>query len=135
VLRGGAAGPNHQPPDIQRAAALVAGEGIARPILVDCSHDNSSKDHTRQSQVCSEALAQVRAGETRIMGLMVESNLYAGRQDWMPDAALRYGVSITDACIGWEETEALLFEMADAVQRREMAVVGPAVPAETRVGY
>src|SRR4030095_12532430 len=117
VLRGGKTGPNHGPDDIQRAAALVAAEGIARPILVDCSHDNSSKDHTLQARACRDALAQVRGGEERIMGLMIESNLHAGRQDWMPLATLRYGVSITDACIGWDETEGLLFEMAAAVQR------------------
>jgi len=119
VLRGGAAGPNHRREDIERAAALLAGEGIARPILVDCSHDNSSKDHTRQAQVCRDTLAMVLAGDTRIMGVMIESNLHPGSQTWVPDAPLRYGVSITDACIGWEETEALLFEMAEAVGRGE----------------
>ena len=118
VLRGGEGGPNHRPQDIDRAAALVAGEGIARPILIDCSHDNSCRDHTRQARVCRDALAQVRAGDERIMGVMLESNLHAGRQNWLPDAPLRYGVSITDACIGWEETEALLFEMAAAVETR-----------------
>jgi 3-deoxy-7-phosphoheptulonate synthase len=122
VLRGGPTGPNHSPEDIRRAAALVAAEGIARPILVDCSHDNSSKDHTRQARVCRDTLAQVRAGETHIMGLMVESNLHAGRQDWLPDAQLRYGVSITDACIGWDETQALLYDMADAVEQRRPAI-------------
>jgi 3-deoxy-7-phosphoheptulonate synthase len=115
VLRGGAGGPNHQAADIDRAAALLAGEGSARPILIDCSHDNSSKDHTRQSRVCRDTLAQVAAGEERIMGVMLESNLHAGRQNWMPDAPLRYGVSITDACIGWEETQTLLFDMATVV--------------------
>jgi len=122
VLRGGESGPNHRPEDIERAAALIAGEGIARPILIDSSHDNSSKDHTLQARVCHDLLDQVRAGDARIMGLMIESNLYAGRQNWLPDAPLRYGVSITDACIGWDETEALLFEMAAAVDRRRAAV-------------
>ena len=122
VLRGGESGPNHRPEDIERAAALIAGEGIARPILIDSSHDNSSKDHTLQARVCHDVLDQVRAGDARIMGLMIESNLYAGRQNWLPDAPLRYGVSITDACIGWDETEALLFEMAAAVGRRRAAV-------------
>jgi 3-deoxy-7-phosphoheptulonate synthase len=117
VLRGGANGPNHRPADIDRAATLIAGEGIARAILVDCSHDNSNKDHTRQGRVCSDALDQVRAGDQRIMGLMLESNLHPGQQRWTPDAPLRYGVSITDACIGWTETEALLYEMADASAR------------------
>jgi len=113
VLRGGADGPNHRREDIERAATLLAGEAIARPILVDCSHDNSSKDYTRQARVCRETLAMVRAGDARILGVMIESNLHPGQQAWMPDAPLRYGVSITDACIGWEETEALLFEMAE----------------------
>ena len=122
VLRGGENGPNHRAEDIERAAVLIAGEGIARPILIDCSHDNSSKDHTNQAGVCRDVLAHVRSGDQRIMGLMVESNLHAGRQNWLPDAPLRYGVSITDACIGWDETEALLFEMADAVDRRATAV-------------
>jgi 3-deoxy-7-phosphoheptulonate synthase len=115
VLRGGTGGPNHRREDIERAAALLVDEGIVRPILVDCSHDNSSKDHTRQARVCRDTLAHVRGGDSRVMGVMLESNLRPGRQNWMPDAPLRYGVSITDACIGWEETETLLYEMADAV--------------------
>lgn len=122
VLRGGTGGPNHRPDDIARAATLVAAEGIARPVLIDCSHDNSSKDHTQQAGVCRDTLTQVRTGDERIMGIMVESNLQPGRQDWIPNATLRYGVSITDACIGWEETEALLFETAAAVERHETAV-------------
>jgi 3-deoxy-7-phosphoheptulonate synthase len=121
VLRGGARGPNHRPEDIDRAAALVAGEGIARPILIDCSHDNSSKDHTRQARVCRDVLVHVRGGDTRVVGVMVESNLHAGRQDWLPDAPLRYGVSLTDACIGWEETESLLLETAAAVGARRVS--------------
>ena len=120
VLRGGERGPNHQAADIDRAAALLAGEGSARPILIDCSHDNSSKDHTQQSRVCRDTLAQVAAGDQRIMGVMLESNLYAGRQNWMPDAPLRYGVSITDACIDWQETETLLFQMAAAVADQKL---------------
>ncbi|MGH7789145.1 MAG: 3-deoxy-7-phosphoheptulonate synthase [Candidatus Binatia bacterium] len=115
VLRGGSPGPNYSSEDVARAAALLADEQIARPIMIDCSHDNSAKDYTRQADACRAALAQVRAGEQRIMGLMVESNLRPGRQDWMPDAPLQFGVSLTDACIGWEETATLLHEMAAAV--------------------
>jgi 3-deoxy-7-phosphoheptulonate synthase len=122
VLRGGERQVNYRPGAVARAAALVAGEGIARPILVDCSHGNSSKDHRRQAAACRAVLDQVRSGERRLMGVMLESNLHPGRQDWIPDAPLRYGVSITDACIGWGETEALLYEMATAVDRRERAV-------------
>lgn len=114
VLRGGASGPNHRRDDIERAAALLRSERIARPILVDCSHDNSSKDYTRQAEVCREIAETVRHGNPHVMGVMLESNLVAGRQDWMPAAPLRYGVSITDACLGWEDTQDLLYELADA---------------------
>ncbi len=115
VLRGGGGRANHGPDDVARAAALVEGEGVARPILVDCSHGNSAKDHTRQGSVCRDVLAQVRGGEDRILGLLLESNLRPGRQDWLPGRALEYGVSITDACLGWEDTEKLLHEIAETV--------------------
>jgi 3-deoxy-7-phosphoheptulonate synthase len=116
VLRGGASGPNHAAEDVARAAELVAGEGVARPIMVDCSHDNSGKDHRRQAAVCREVLTQLRAGQQALMGLLLESNLQPGKQAWSPGAPLAYGVSITDACMGWDETEPLLYEIADAVR-------------------
>ena len=118
VLRGGGGRTNHGPEDVARAAALLEGEGVARPILVDCSHGNSAKDHTRQALVCRDVLAQVRAGESRILGLLLESNLSPGRQDWLPGRPLEYGVSITDACLGWQDTEKLLFEIAETVAAR-----------------
>jgi 3-deoxy-7-phosphoheptulonate synthase len=116
VLRGGDAGPNYAAEHVKRAAALVREEDIARPILVDCSHGNSGKDSARQALVCREVLKQVRAGNRALMGLMLESSLHPGAQRWKPGAALDYGVSITDACIGWEETEQLLVEIAEAVK-------------------
>jgi 3-deoxy-7-phosphoheptulonate synthase len=112
ILRGGALRPNFGLEDVARAARLLATEGIARPILVDCSHGNSGKDHTRQAGVLREVLAQLRGGERRIGGVLLESNLHAGKQAWPSARRLDYGVSITDACIGWEESEALLYEMA-----------------------
>ncbi|HUI25279.1 MAG TPA: 3-deoxy-7-phosphoheptulonate synthase [Candidatus Kryptonia bacterium] len=118
VLRGGGGKPNYAPADIARAAALVADEGISRPLMVDCSHDNSRKDHTRQPQVCHEVLNQVRGGQQKIMGLLIESNLQPGKQTWKQGARLAYGVSITDACIGWDDTEALLCEAAEVVRQR-----------------
>jgi 3-deoxy-7-phosphoheptulonate synthase len=116
VLRGGARDANYGPAAIAAAAGLLVPEGIERPIMVDCSHDNSSKDYNRQPAVAGAVLAQVRAGDRRINGLMVESNLQPGRQDWIPERPLAYGVSITDACIGWADTETLLREMAAAVR-------------------
>jgi 3-deoxy-7-phosphoheptulonate synthase len=118
VLRGGRGQTNHGPDDVARAAGLVAGEGVARPIMIDCSHGNSGKDPARQLRVGDEALAQVRAGQEAVMGLLVESNLVRGRQDWKPGAPLTYGVSITDACLGWEETAKLLHDAAAAVVAR-----------------
>jgi 3-deoxy-7-phosphoheptulonate synthase len=117
VLRGGDRQANYDAAAVAGAAELVAGEGIARPLMVDCSHGNSSKDHRKQAAACRAVLEQVRAGERRVMGIMLESNLHPGRQDWMPDQPLARGVSITDACIGWEETETLLYELATAAQR------------------
>jgi 3-deoxy-7-phosphoheptulonate synthase len=115
VLRGGGGRPNYAAEDVARAAALVADQGIARPIMIDCSHDNSNGEHSRQTTVSREVLRQVRRGEPSIMGLLLESNLLPGRQRWERDAPLRRGISITDACIGWRETEALLAEAAEAV--------------------
>ena len=121
VLRGGEGDPNYGPEAIARAAALVADEAIARPIMIDCSHDNSGKDHQRQGAVCRAVAEQVHAGEAHVVGLMLESNLLPGRQNWMPDHALAYGVSITDACIGWDETEGLLYQLAESTPRRRAA--------------
>jgi 3-deoxy-7-phosphoheptulonate synthase len=116
VLRGGGGRPNFGPAHVAEAAALAASQGIARPVMVDCSHGNSGKDHTRQASVCREVLKQVRRGDRRIMGLMLESNLRGGRQSWEGGAAPRRGVSITDACMGWSQTEDLLHEIAEAVK-------------------
>jgi 3-deoxy-7-phosphoheptulonate synthase len=116
VLRGGEGGPNFGPAHVAEAAALAASQGIARPVMVDCSHGNSGKDPARQASVCREVLKQVRRGDRRIMGLMLESNLRAGRQSWERGAPLRRGVSITDGCMGWAETEDLLHEIAEAVE-------------------
>ena len=89
--------------------------------MVDCSHANSNKDYRRQAEVCRDIAAQIGDGESRIIGVMMESNLVEGRQDVVKGQALTYGQSITDACIAWETTEVLLQELAEAVkQRREV---------------
>ncbi len=115
VLRGGGGKTNYEAEHVARAEAAVACEGIARPIMIDCSHDNSSKDHTRQSLVAHEVLRQFREGRQTIMGLMLESNLNPGKQAWKEGVELLHGVSITDACLGWNETEHLLHELAAAI--------------------
>jgi len=118
VLRGGGGKTNYDAEHVAKAEAAVAGEGIARPIMIDCSHDNSSKDHKRQGVVAREVLRQFREGRQSIMGLMLESNLHPGKQTWKQGIPLAYGVSITDACLGWEETAALLTELAEAITPR-----------------
>ena len=118
VLRGGGGKTNYDEEHVARAEAAVASEGIARPIMIDCSHDNSRKDHTRQGLVAREVLRQFSEGRHSILGLMLESNLKPGKQVWKEGVALSYGVSITDACLGWDETVALLMELAEAIAPR-----------------
>jgi 3-deoxy-7-phosphoheptulonate synthase len=87
--------------------------------MIDCSHGNSSKDYHRQPIVASEIAAQIAAGDTAINGVMIESNLVEGNQNAEePGASLRYGCSITDACIGWETTTEVLDTLAAAVRKR-----------------
>jgi 3-deoxy-7-phosphoheptulonate synthase len=113
VLRGGASGPNYHRADVAAAARVVANEGLARGVMVDCSHDNSAKDHRRQGAVFSEVVRSFAEGQRSVLGVMLESNLREGKQTWMRGAPLDYGVSITDGCIGFEETERLLLEAAE----------------------
>ncbi|HEU4684033.1 MAG TPA: 3-deoxy-7-phosphoheptulonate synthase [Nitrospira sp.] len=115
VLRGGGGKTNYDEEHVAKAETAVAGEGIARPIMIDCSHDNSRKDYTRQGLVARDVLRQFRDGRHSIMGLMLESNLNPGRQTWKEGVALAHGVSITDGCLGWEETASLLTELADSI--------------------
>jgi 3-deoxy-7-phosphoheptulonate synthase len=112
VLRGGASGTNYHPEDIAAAAEMARQEDLVRGVMVDCSHDNSGKDHTRQGSVFAEVVRNFAAGQKAILGLMIESNLFAGKQTWMQGVPLKYGVSITDSCIGWEETERMLMDAA-----------------------
>ncbi len=116
VLRGGSDGPNYAVEHVQ-AAASAAGRvtGHDRPVMVDASHGNSGKDHRRQHLVVDDVLAQWRRPDHRLLGLMIESNLQPGRQDWVPDQPLEPGVSITDACVGWDETVELLHACAATV--------------------
>nr|WP_287128543.1 3-deoxy-7-phosphoheptulonate synthase [Candidatus Cyanaurora vandensis] len=127
ILRGGRGTTNYSLEHIAQATAQLEKAGLAGRVMVDCSHANSGKDHTRQPTVLRELAQQIGAGERRILGLMLESHLIAGRQEIQSDQALCYGQSITDACIGWAETEFLLKELAQAVQQRQrqgMAVHG-----------
>ena len=88
--------------------------------MIDFSHANSSKDYRRQLEVCADVAEQIGAGDGRIIGVMAESHLHPGRQDQIPGKPLAYGVSITDACIGWEDSVKLLERLADAVRKRRL---------------
>jgi 3-deoxy-7-phosphoheptulonate synthase len=109
VLRGGGGRTNYDAPSVADAAALCAARQLPSRVLVDCSHGNSSKDHTRQPTVFRAVLDQVLGGSPHIMGMMIESHLRAGSQKLVHGLeGLTYGVSVTDACIDWETTESLL---------------------------
>jgi 3-deoxy-7-phosphoheptulonate synthase len=111
MLRGGRSGSNYSPEVMHEARTKMEKAGLPARIVVDCSHANSGKDPTRQSIVWRDVLAQRAAGDRSIVGMMLESNIHPGSQAVQADRSkLAYGVSITDACIGWEETELLLLE-------------------------
>ncbi len=119
VLRGGATGPNYSPAHITQTEQLLSKASLRQAILVDCSHDNSAKQPERQPEVMREILTQLQAGNTSIIGAMIESNLEAGSQPFpQPKEQLRYGVSITDACIDWSTTEKLVREIHAALAPR-----------------
>jgi 3-deoxy-7-phosphoheptulonate synthase len=117
ILRGGSRGPNYAAADIDAACGILAKAGVTQRVMVDCSHANSQKKYERQIEVAQDVARQIAGGEQRVLGLMIESHLKAGRQDLKPGVPLEAGVSITDACIGWEQTESLLRELAKAVRR------------------
>jgi 3-deoxy-7-phosphoheptulonate synthase len=113
VLRGGRSGPNCDCATIERTADAIARSARERPVLVDCSHGNSRKDHRRQAQVARQLLDR---RSPRLAGVLIESNLRAGRQPWRPGERPAPGLSITDACIGWAQTRRLVGQLAEAVR-------------------
>ncbi|HWO42509.1 MAG TPA: 3-deoxy-7-phosphoheptulonate synthase, partial [Candidatus Eisenbacteria bacterium] len=119
ILRGGKQ-PNHDRASVNAAAKSMAEAGIPARLMIDFSHGNSGKDPKMQLVVGREVASQIASGEWRIFGVMVESHLKEGRQDLLPGRELVYGLSITDACIGWEDSYALLETLADAVQQRRL---------------
>src|SRR5256885_678004 len=118
ILRGGESGPNYDTASVQKAASAMRAAGITPRLMIDASHGNSSKDYRRQPAVVHDVATQVAEGERAIVGMMMESFLVDGRQDLIDPAALRYGQSITDACMGWDMTAPTLAELADAVRAR-----------------
>ena len=118
ILRGSTTGPNYEKSHVDKAAADLKEAGLTPRLIVDCSHGNSKKDHTRQTIVARDVAAQIAEGSEAIMGIMLESHLKAGNQKEAPLEKLEYGKSITDACISFDETAPLLRELAEAVKKR-----------------
>lgn len=121
ILRGGTKGTNYDAESIKKVKEELEKKKFPSiPIMVDCSHGNSNKDYRNQPKVLSTVAQQISAGEKQIVGVMIESNINEGNQKVGPEgkAGLKYGVSITDACVSWATTETMLRELADAVKSR-----------------
>lgn len=125
ILRGGKDGTNYDKESVDNAQKVLVKAGLVkdgeRRIMIDCSHGNSQKNHLNQPKAASDVAKQVASGSDYICGLMIESNINAGRQDVENKCDLKYGVSITDACIDFETTEQVLRELAQAVKTRRQS--------------
>jgi 3-deoxy-7-phosphoheptulonate synthase len=118
ILRGGRSGPNYSADQVRSACEKLEAAGLPPRIMIDCSHANSNKDYRNQPNVWRDVILQRIAGNTNIIGLMLESNLFPGNQKLPSDSSLlHYGVSITDGCIGWDETEHLILEASEQLKR------------------
>jgi 3-deoxy-7-phosphoheptulonate synthase len=116
ILRGGEGGPNHHASDVAAARELLRAHKLTEAIMIDASHGNCRKDHRLMPEVFAEIIRQRAAGDVSIIGAMLESNLGAGAQKFpLENEPLRYGQSITDACIDWETTEELILRTADVL--------------------
>ena len=119
IMRGGSRGPNYSSEHLAEARGESENAGINHRLMVDCSHGNSNKDHTQQPLVAADVAQQIAAGSDTIFGVMLESHLHPGNQS--TDGDLAYGVSITDKCMGWEETLPVFDTLAAAVRSRRTA--------------
>ncbi|MCK5499394.1 MAG: 3-deoxy-7-phosphoheptulonate synthase AroG [Gammaproteobacteria bacterium] len=117
ILRGGKE-PNYDAASVNKVSAELEKAGLPANIMIDFSHANSNKQYEKQMDVGTDVCNQLAAGDNRIFGVMIESHLIAGRQDIVVGKKLTYGQSITDACLGWEDTEILIDQLAKAVQKR-----------------
>ncbi|HVJ24054.1 MAG TPA: 3-deoxy-7-phosphoheptulonate synthase, partial [Burkholderiales bacterium] len=117
ILRGGKT-PNYDAASVQSACAELAKAGLPERLMIDCSHANASKDYRRQAEVAADLGRQIAGGERRVVGVMVESHLVEGRQELAPGKSLIFGQSITDACLGWDDSVKLLDGLAEAVKAR-----------------
>lgn len=119
ILRGGKT-PNFDSANVEAACLSLATAGLAPRLMIDCSHANSQKQYQLQKEVAKNVASQVAIGDARIIGMMVESHLKEGRQEHIPGNPLEYGQSITDACLGWQDTVELLETLAESVRTRRL---------------
>ena len=119
ILRGGSTGPNYTAEHVQRSCQTLKQHGLPECVMVDCSHGNSEKDPERQVLVADNIARQLEAGSDQILGVMIESNLVAGRQEISHDDKMVYGRSVTDACIDWSTTATLLERLGVANSMRQ----------------
>ena len=127
ILRGGRSKVNYTAEAVKEACGKLEAARLRPKVMIDCSHANSGKDYTRQAESCGNVAGQLAAGDRRIIGVMLESNLVAGAQKLVPGQSLMHGQSITDGCLGWEQTAVLLAELAESVR------VGRQTPAREPV--
>ncbi len=118
ILRGGARGPNYDRASVRGALGALREAGLPERLIIDASHGNSERDHLRQVAVAADIAGQIAAGERGIAGVMIESFIVAGRQELSDASRLVYGQSITDACIGWDDTVTVLQGLASAARER-----------------
>lgn len=118
ILRGGSRGTNYDARSVDASCAALSKAGLPQRVMIDFSHANSRKQHRLQMEVARDVADQIASGEERIIGVMIESHLIEGRQDIGPRDQMTYGQSVTDACLGWEDSSIVLHELADAVARR-----------------
>jgi 3-deoxy-7-phosphoheptulonate synthase len=130
ILRGGSSGPNYSEEHVAEAVQALQRARLPSAVMVDCSHANSGKDPTRQPAVLRDVASRIAGGDRSVFGLMLESFLVEGRQDTAPGKSLVYGQSVTDACLGWDQTEPLIAELAQAVKARRAR--GSSVTAAAR---
>jgi len=121
ILRGGSDRPNYDRVSVADVTEKLEASGLNPRLMIDCSHANSQKQFHKQVEVCRDIIHQIKTGQDNIFGVMIESQLVEGRQDYREGAELTYGQSITDACIGWDDSEILLRELAAAVRAKREA--------------
>ena len=122
ILRGSKHGPNYDAVSVQGVCEKLEQQSLTPSVMIDCSHGNSSKDHRKQPIAAKAVADQIAGGSQSVMGVMLESHLVEGQQSYAGDGTDTYGMSITDACISWEQTVPILEQLAEAVQTRRSRI-------------